>query len=216
MIRLMLRSILFSLLLSSLTSNAVVYAVPTPSGHPAKHLSSLPVSNDNDLVPVTQDATPLNALHLHRHDALTSNPHTKRFPLGNLLVSGTRLIFQNFDLVVATALAVKEMKEFYQACARLYASSADANDVVTSSDGLNDIITISYGVFTLVSWYEQIADVEGTRRRALVLEALMLFARTMGGWVEDVVMLPFRCWVMVQDGAKEAVWVGVRLMLQED
>lgn len=216
-----LRCLLLSLFLPISTPNPIVSAIPTPFGQPSEHHPPVPDSHDNSLVQNAQTFSPSSAdLHpslLRRHsqffsllDHLSpSASHAKRSFTVDLVAAGLRLIFDHFDLVVATALESWRMQEAYQAVVKEMKDRHGAIGEIVGDRVY--IITFTYGALKF-SALRTLEDSGITTE--IVAEALVVFFETMLELSHYILVMPFQCWLWVENAGR-AIWVWIQLALQE-
>ncbi|KAL8655507.1 MAG: hypothetical protein Q9226_003018 [Calogaya cf. arnoldii] len=218
-----LRYLLLSLFLSIFTSNLIVSAIPTPHEQPWT-----PKSNDRNLVQHAQTLThPKPDLHpslLRRHKQFLSlvnhlspsTPHAKRSLTSGLVMAGTaavRIIFDDFDIIFATGLEHFQMQAFYS---KLHYDFGMETGIM-----LNSGITVVYGLLKLAVTYRlpqafhEAGLVRVDAAKVLVLQAMIAFLGVMSELHHQVVMLPYRCWLRIEEAGEE-IWVGIQLLVQGD
>ncbi|KAL8851014.1 MAG: hypothetical protein Q9221_004097 [Calogaya cf. arnoldii] len=215
--------LLFPLLLSIFTSNLIVFAIPTPHGQP-----SIPDNNDGALLHAAQPLTlPKPDLHpslLGRHNQFLSlvnhlspsTPHAKRFLTSGLAITGTaavRIIFDHFDIIFTTAIEHFQMQKFYD---KLHYDFGMDTGIM-----LNSGITVVYGLLKLAVTYRlpqafhEAGVVQIDAAKLLILQALVAFLQVMSELHQQVVMLPYRCWLRIEEAGEE-IWVAVQLLVKDD
>ncbi|KAL8672683.1 MAG: hypothetical protein Q9168_002867 [Polycauliona sp. 1 TL-2023] len=213
---------LFCVLLVITDSTFGVHAAPTIDGQLLSEYSLLLGSNAESFVQDTQNAALANpALHqslIRRHDQplqlanhlSPSGAHGKRSMTVDLVAAGSRILFDQFDIVIATALEHLRMQEAYKATVkemkRRYGSIGEiVGDRVY-------IIAMSYGAlkFSAVS----AAENSGITSE-MVATALIVFLEMMVELTHFVLMMPFMSWLWVENAGR-AVWVFMEMAMMQD